>query len=385
MFTIDIQDQILDKLNTLIVVLNNDGVMEYVSKSAQKLLGYNEQALLGNNWRELTGFSISEGEFVKTKIVSLLKNQATTQSFEHQLRTSSGGKKWVRWNVSFLNEEQFIAIGYDITESKIKEKQLLAINKELTDKNDDLTASVQYAKRIQQSILRNPLKLNALFKDAFILYKPKDIVSGDYYWFSETEQYTFIAAVDCTGHGVPGAMMSMVANSIFKEVFLNRYLELPSVILQGLDEELNKAVNYNQEATFNDGMDVALVRIDKTTNELLFAGAFRNAIIVRNNQIIELKGSRYPIGFYSGIEKKFNNTAFQLFENDMLYLYTDGFIDQFGGERNKKLNKINFKELLLTINTMSAIEQEAFLEYAFNNWKQDNEQTDDVLIVSVKI
>lgn len=385
MFALDIQDQILDKLNTLIVVLNNDGSVEYVSKSAQDLLGYNSQELIGNNWFEATRYSKTEGEFIKAKIISILKRKAHSQTFEHILKTASGGKKWVRWNVSFLNDDQIIGVGYDITEQKEKERQLIKINKELVEKNDDLTASVQYAKRIQESILQTPEQLQQLFSESFVLYKPKDIVSGDYYWFYETEHYKFVAAIDCTGHGVPGAMMSMVANSIFKEVFINRKITSPALILNGLDEELNKAVNTNQEATFNDGMDVSLIRVDKMSNELTFAGAFRNLLIVRDNQLIELKGSRYPIGFYSGIEKIFEETIFQLQGNDYLYLFTDGYIDQFGGERNKKLNKFNFKDLLLTINEMESNEQESFLEYAFNNWKQGNPQTDDVLVIGLKM
>ena len=385
MFALDIQDQILDKLNTLIVVLNNDGSVEYVSKSAQQLLGYQLDDLIGNNWFDVTRFSKREGEQIKSKIISILKRKANAQSFEHLIKTASGGRKCVRWNLSFLNDEQIIAVGYDITEAKEKEKQLLRINKELSDKNEDLTASVQYAKRIQESILQTPERLSQLFNQSFVLYKPKDIVSGDYYWFYETEQYKFIAAVDCTGHGVPGAMMSMVANSIFKEVFINKQIISPALILNGLDEELNRAVNTNQEATFNDGMDVSLIRVDKTTNELVFAGAFRNLLIVRDNDIIELKGSRYPIGFYSGIEKIFEEIIFKLQSKDALYLFTDGFIDQFGGERNKKLNKFNFKDLLLTLNEMESDEQEAFLDYAFNNWKQDNPQTDDVLVIGIKV
>jgi serine phosphatase RsbU (regulator of sigma subunit) len=132
-------------------------------------------------------------------------------------------------------------------------------------------------------------------------------------------------------------------------------------------------------------VDVALIRIDKKNNVLSFSGAFRSVLISRGNNITELKGSRYPIGFYSGVEKQFETQDCQLQENDSLYLFTDGFIDQFGGERNKKLNKSNFKELLLTVSDMNMDEQEAFLEYAFNNWKQDNDQTDDVLVVGIKI
>ena len=310
MFAIDIQDQILDKLNTLIVVLNKSGSIEYVSKSAQQLLGYNSQDLLGNAWWEITRFSKPEGEEVKNKILSSFIHQNnTTQTFENKLKTSAGGTKWVRWNVSYLNEEQLVGIGYDITDNKLNEKLLIESNKLLLDKNKDVTDSIYYAQRIQQSILQTPELLKKYFSESFLLYKPKDIVSGDYYWFYEDDIYKYIAVVDCTGHGVPGAMMSMVANSMFKEVFINRKISNPSEILKALDEELEKTINKNQDATFNDGMDVSLIRIDKSTSELVFAGAFRSVLIVSKNEITELKGSRYPIGFYSGIEKKFDSVV----------------------------------------------------------------------------
>ena len=386
MFAIDIQDQILDKLNTLIVVLNKSGSIEYVSKSAQQLLGYKSEELLGNAWWEVTRFSKPEGEQVKNKILTSFSNQnITTQAFEHELKTSAGGRKWVRWNVSYLNDEQLIGIGYDITENKLNEKRLIEKNIQLLEQNKDITDSIYYAQRIQQSILQSPELLNKYFNESFLLYKPKDIVSGDYYWFYEDEIYKYVAVVDCTGHGVPGAMMSMVANSMFKEVFINRKISNPSEILKALDEELASSINKNPDATFNDGMDVSLIRIHKTTNELVFSGAFRSILISRKNEITELKGSRYPIGFYSGIEKEFETKTFQLQKEDMIYLFTDGFIDQFGGQKNKKLNKSNFKDLLNTINDMNMDEQEAFLEYSFNNWKQDLDQTDDVLVVGLKI
>ena len=386
MFAIDVQDQILDKLNTLIVVLNDDGSIDYVSKSAQQLLGYNSQELLGNNWWEATRFSKPEGEQVKNKILDIFSNRKiSTQTFEHELRTSVGGKKWIRWNVSYLNDDQLVGIGYDITDNKVNEKRLLESNKQLSEQNKDITDSIYYAQRIQQSILQTQEHLNGYFKNSFLLYKPKDIVSGDYYWFYEDELYKYVAAVDCTGHGVPGAMMSMVANSMFKEVFINRKITDPSSILKALDEELEKTINKNQDATFNDGMDVSLIRIEKSTNLLSFSGAFRSILIARENEITELKGSRYPIGFYSGVEKEFDTETFQLIKNDSIYLYTDGFNDQFGGEKNKKLNKANFRELLKTIQDMNMDEQEAFLEYSFNNWKQDNDQTDDVLVIGIRI
>ena len=386
MFAIDIQDQILDRLNTLIVVLNKRGSIEYVSKSAQYLLGYNPNDLLGNAWWEIIRFSKPEGEEVKQKILSSFDNTSiTSQSFEHKLKTSVGGIKWIHWNVSYLNEEQLIGIGYDITENKNSERRLIETNKRLSEQNKDITDSIYYAQRIQRSILQKQEKLKQMFVDSFLLYKPKDIVSGDYYWFYEDDEFKYVATVDCTGHGVPGARMSMVANAMFKEVFINQQISHPAEILKALDVELEKSMNVNQEMIAYDGMDVSLIRITKATNELAFAGAFRSLLIVRNGEVIEINGSRYPIGFYSGIDKAFETQYVQLKNNDCIYLFTDGFTDQFGGEKNKKLKKSNFKELLSTIYEMDLEEQEAFLEYSFNNWKQDVDQTDDVLVIGLKI
>ncbi|MBS1651889.1 MAG: SpoIIE family protein phosphatase [Bacteroidetes bacterium] len=386
MFELELQDQILNKLNTLIVVLNNDGSIDFVSKSAQQMLGYNSQDLLGLNWWEKTRFSKPEGELIKNKIVHVFKqNKNTTQTFEHELKTSIGGKKWVRWNISSLNNEQLIGIGYDVTESKLNEKRLIESNAKLSDKNKDITDSIYYAQRIQKAILQTQAQLKSIFSHSFLIYKPKDIVSGDYYWFYEDEKYCYAAVADCTGHGVPGAMMSMVAKAMFKEVFINKKITAPDLILTALDEELDKSIYKNNDSTFNDGMDVALIRIDKITNCLTYAGAFNSILILSNQELIELKGDRYPIGFYSGIEKNFCATTIQLKQNDCIYLFSDGYVDQFGGEKNKKLNKSNFKELLKTMNDMEIEEQEAFLEYSFNNWKQDTEQTDDVLVIGIKV
>ena len=386
MVTLDIQEQILDKLNTLIVVLNHDGSVDYVSKSARQLLGYEPDELLGNNWWEATRFSKPEGIEVKRKLMSIFNNNpGGSYTFEHLLRTSQGGKKWIYWNVSPLNESQLVGVGYDITDKKQSEKKLIEQNKKLTEQHKDITDSIRYAKRIQESILQTPEQINTIFENAFLLYKPKDIVSGDYYWFHENESYKFAAAVDCTGHGVPGAMMSMIANSIFKEVFFNLKETETDKILYALDKELEKALKSNQVENSNDGMDVALIRIDKTSGELQFSGALRSIMIVENDTINEIRGSRYPLGFYPDVKKQFEKFSYFPEKGSNVYLYSDGFCDQFGGEQIRKMNRVNFKELLRTAFDIPMDEQEAFLEYSFNNWKQQEVQTDDVLVIGIKL
>jgi serine phosphatase RsbU (regulator of sigma subunit) len=180
-------------------------------------------------------------------------------------------------------------------------------------------------------------------------------------------------------------MMSMVANSIIKEVLLNKKVKSVSGILYELDRELFKAINSYGSELSSDGMDVAVISISKKTNRLHFAGAFRPMIIVRREQVMEFRASRFPLGFYNDVEKVFDEQVILLQPGDNLFLFTDGFIDQFGGGENKKLNKRNFKELVKMIADMPVDEQESFLDYSFNNWKQEEEQTDDVLVVGIKI
>jgi PAS domain S-box-containing protein len=382
----DIQEQILEKLNALVVVLNSQGNAEYVSQSACQLLGYDPDQLIGSNWWEVTRFSKPEGERTRNKIIALMrKGTNTTETFEHLFKTSYGGQKWIRWNVSYLDDEQIIGIGYDITDQKLQEKQLLERNRLLQQQNKEIKDSIFYAQRIQQNSLQSKEYVSSVFNNSFVLYRPKDIVSGDFYFFFQDEENKYAIAVDCTGHGVPGAMMSMVANSIIKEVLLNKKAKAVSQILYELDKELFKCINSYGTGINSDGMDAAVLSINKKSGRLHFAGAFRPLLIIRNEQVIELKASRYPLGFYNDVDKIFEEHVILLQPGDNLYMFTDGFIDQFGGQQNKKLNRKNFRELLRTAAEMAPAEQEAFLEYSFNNWRQEEEQTDDILVIGIKI
>jgi len=386
METMDIQDLILDKLNTLIVVLNNNGEIEYVSKSAEPVLGYSPNDLLGNYWWEATRFNKPEGELIKKRLMGLF--HAPTQQvhyFEHKLKTSAGIPRWFGWNVSYLNESKLVGIGMDITDKKRSEKELLDANQLLNEKNKEITSSIRYAKRIQNNILQSEKFISQIFPKHFVLYKPKDIVSGDFYFFHEDENNKYAIAIDCTGHGVPGAMMSMLANSIIKEVLLNKKIKSPAQILYELDKELFTSINSYGYEISSDGMDAAVACIHKKSNRLHFAGALRPLIIIRNEQVLELKANKYPLGFFSHIEKVFEEQVLLLQPNDNLFLFSDGYADQFGGEENKKLNKRNFKDLLGAVSTMPSDEQEGYLDYALTNWKQDQEQTDDVLVIGIKI
>lgn len=378
---------VLDKLDTLVVVVNNKGDVEYVSNSSKKLLGYEPEQLLGEQWWIKPRLSLQEGQEIREKIKNVLLHDSSriSQGFEHAFKTSQGMIKWFKWSSTVVNENQLIGIGLDITEKKLSEQRMLEVNRSLTERNKEIMDSINYAKKIQQAILPDPTFLKEKFADGFVLYQPKDVVSGDYYFFHETEEKKYVAVIDCTGHGVPGAMMSVIANSLLKEVFFNKKLTQPDEILYTLDELLFDALNKNNtEEIRYDGMDISLVAINKETRLMEFAGAMRPIFVIQNNGLIEIKGSKFPLGFHHCIKDFVLNTI-QLNRGDMIFLSSDGYGDQFGGDRNKKMNRRAFKELLLSVVDMSGEEQEAFLEYAHKNWKQDEEQTDDILVVGVRV
>lgn len=382
-----VQDFILEKLNTLIVVLGSDGNVEYVSPSVQRLLGFGQSQLLGEGWWNLTRRDAEERKLVRGQINALLADTSDIShvSFERALQTSIGETRWIFWNMSRGDDGTLIGIGYDITERKVAEQKLQQKNRELQLKNTEMLASIQYAKRIQDAVLPDAQGLKSYFEDAFVYFRPRDVVSGDFYWYYARGNKVFVAAIDCTGHGVPGALMSVIANGLVRDVVIRRGLEEPDEILHAIDSEMEAALNSNAGTATADGMDIALCVFDKEKNILSFSGAFRPLLRVRNDEVTEFRGSRYPIGFYPGIDKVFEKNEIALESGDSFYMFSDGYIDQFGGEKGKKLNRKRFIELLLQVQSMNLEEQESFLDYALNNWKQEEEQTDDVLVIGIKV
>jgi len=379
---------ILSQLNILILVVNQQGNIEYVGPSVKPLLGYEPESLLGQGWWDLTRKNERERFSNKTEIVNILNGKEAIKpvSFERAITASDGTIKWILWNISYNDNNTLIGIGHDITTRKRAENLLQEKNKELQLKNTEIGQSIEYAKRIQEAITQEPGMLNMLFGDAFILYKPRDIVSGDFYWYYKKGNKVFVAAVDCTGHGVPGAMMSVMANGLVHEAIVKKGIENPGDILNAIDSELSARLSKADGTVATpDGMDIALTVFDYDTLTVSYAGAFRPLILVRNNEITEYRGSRYPIGFYEDVVKTFDTQTIPLQQGDRIYLFSDGYVDQFGGEERKKLNRKRFYELLLNIQTMKMEEQKAYLEYAFTNWKQDEIQTDDILVVGLEV
>ena len=286
-----------------------------------------------------------------------------------------------------------LALSRDIIE---KEHDIVISQKdEIEEKNREILSSIRYAKRIQSALLPHEEVLDELYKEYFVLYQPKDIVSGDFYWATkvrtttgtEGDKYVHLFAVaDCTGHGVPGAFMSLIGNNFLKQSAKDKSINTPAQALDFLN--LNVIATLNQsviDSPVRDGMDIVLVAIDFGTNELQFAGANNPIYIIRNKELIILKPDKHAIGSISEVVKSFTNHKFNLESGDCIYLFTDGYADQFGGKDGKKLKYRKFEELLLQNAHLPMKEQKLILKTVFEDWKTGYEQTDDVCVVGIKI
>jgi serine phosphatase RsbU (regulator of sigma subunit) len=261
-------------------------------------------------------------------------------------------------------------------------------------KNENITDSLKYAQRIQKAILGNEEEILCNFKEGFIFFKPKDIVSGDFFWFSQiffnTEKkssYRILIAADCTGHGVPGAFMTVMGNALLDEIVNERATVMPHLILHELDKKIIATLQ-KQNFSQNDGMDMVVLVIeekDDHTKQVHWAGAKNPLYYIRQGQLYEIKGDKFPIGGNPLKNSKvFYTRTLPLEENDIFYLFTDGFQDQFGGQENKKYMVKRFRNFLLNISHLPLSEQGEKLAQEFFAWKGKREQTDDVLVMGIK-
>jgi len=258
---------------------------------------------------------------------------------------------------------------------------------DIEEKNRHIEDSIRYAKRIQNAILPPDQYVRRLFNDYFILYLPKDIVSGDFYWVSHTDNKAFIAAVDCTGHGVPGAFMSIVGHDRLNYAVNVEEARHPSDILDSLNRGVTGTLRQTRsELSVKDGMDIALLSIDFDKNTLEYAGAFNPLYHIRDNELQKISGDKFPIGAFVGEElNKFNNHELDLKSGDILYVFSDGYPDQFGGERNKKFMTKRFRELLMEVHGQPMKKQKELLTQRIHDWMGENEQVDDILIIGIRI
>ena len=265
-------------------------------------------------------------------------------------------------------------------------------NAEISIQNKQITDSINYAKSIQSAVLPSINILNKLFPINFLFFKPKDIVSGDFYWFSAIEQYKIIVAADCTGHGVPGAFMSMLGVTMLNEIVNKRQILKADLILNELREQIK--ISLSQTGNIfeqKDGMDISLCIINSENLNLQFAGAYNSLYIIRKTQNTEnyqlqvIKGNNMPIGVHPKDKEPFTNNQIQLIKNDRLYLFSDGYVSQFGGEQNEKFTTRRFKELLLKIQDNELVNQRIIIENSLNDWQGKQRQVDDIIVIGIQI
>ncbi|MBU8893680.1 MAG: tetratricopeptide repeat protein [Bacteroidales bacterium] len=259
-------------------------------------------------------------------------------------------------------------------------KDLLAFQKK------QITDSIEYASRIQTAVLPPGEYISKLIPEHFILYKPRDIVSGDFYWITHKDEKIVIAAVDCTGHGVPGAFMSMLGFAFLNEI-VNKNTELKaSTILNQLRDYVKESLHQTgKDDETKDGMDIALCIIDPENLRLQYSGAYNPLYLIRNDNFISLKADRMPIGIHIIEKESFTNHEIDIQTGDVVYIFTDGYIDQFGGPDVRKFKLLPFKEMLIRIKDMPMDEQKKVLEDEFYKWKGNYEQIDDVLVMGIRI
>ncbi|MBA3665642.1 MAG: tetratricopeptide repeat protein [Bacteroidetes bacterium] len=265
--------------------------------------------------------------------------------------------------------------------------QLASKNKLIEEKNKEITDSINYARIIQHSLLASKPMLDKNLGDYFILYKPKDIVSGDFYWAAETSDGFTLACVDCTGHGVPGAFMSLIGKENLDKALSKT--TSPQKILSDLNKGVKNSLNQNEASASRDGMDAAVVRLEQKTNStrLTYSGANRPLWIIRadGNQVEEIKATKCAIGGFTDNNQVFKEHVIELKTGDSFFIFTDGFVDQFGGNNQKKITTKFFKELLLNNRDGKISSLSTVLENFFSGWKGQNEQIDDVLVIGVKV
>ena len=256
----------------------------------------------------------------------------------------------------------------------------------LEAKSIEMEESIRYAGSLQRSILPNEQIFKNAFTDAFVLFQPKDIVSGDFYWIFQHHDDIYFAVGDCTGHGVPGALVNIAGNTLLRQLIRIEGLTEPGDIMRLLDSELVSLFNENlTEGNTRDGMDIVFCKFNLRKMQGSFCGAGRPLLLVRNGNLVEFKKGPDSIGYTSEQRKTFETVYFDLRENDKFYLFSDGYTDQFGGENVKKFNRERFRNLLLSMNEMNFSKQKKELLFSYNNWKGRQEQIDDVCVIGVSI
>lgn len=316
---------------------------------------------------------------------------------KHLEKEIENRKQIQKKNIQLLADTHILNRELQTSEEELKQnlQMVMVLNEELARQKKDITDSINYASRIQAALLPPIELINKLFDNYFIFNRPKNIISGDFYWIARKNNKIVIAVADCTGHGVPGGFMSILGMAYLTEVVNQSNKLISSEILENLRSRLIGTLHQTIEiGGANDGMDMALCILDKKTMNLEFSGAYNSLCLVKtsvpnipdsNYHLIELKGDRMPVGIYRKLDRKFTVQTTPVEKGDMVYLFSDGFQDQIGGKNQEKFKNNSFKELLVYLADKPVEEQKNLIELSFDGFRGDNKQTDDVLVFGIRI
>jgi PAS domain S-box-containing protein len=372
---------ILRETDNAVSVMDSKGDYQWINEGFTRLYGYSLEELINDKGRRRIG---SNSNLKVKDLINIWFGDKKTIIYESQNLTKSGNKIWAQTTLTpVLNSdnqvEKLIAIDADI--SKIKDAEEIIIRK-----NQDITDSIEYAKRIQQAMLPPYKIIENAAADNFIINIPKEIISGDFYWAAKIKDEYIIIVADCTGHGVPGAFMSMLGIALLNKIVNERSITEPANILNRLKIDiLNSLRITGDEDDTRDGMDISIVKINHKKQELVFAGAMNSAFVLRKGEIHELEADKMPIGMHFNMTMPFGQVSYNFKRSDQLYLFSDGFADQFGGQNFKKFKLLRLKNLLLEIEKQTMESQKETLLEKFYEWKGNNDQIDDLLMIGIKL
>jgi PAS domain S-box-containing protein len=372
--------QALSENSPDLIIRLEEGAITYINPIIEYYTGKGAAAFLNKKTRE-TGLDHSILESW-AKIVAQVSESGGKMILEMDFPSTMGNRIMQVHAIPENDEkgvlESVLVVSHDITDRK-------KIELEVQHQNRKITESIRYAKRIQGAILPNARLIDRTLRDSFILYKPRDVVSGDFPWFAQVKDDIFMAAVDCTGHGVPGALLSLVGYFLLNDIVRSRRILEPGRILDLLDEGVSTTLRPDEDAGTKDGMDISLCRINLEEKEVVYAGAHRPLYVVRDGVLEEIKGNKFPIG--GGIFKNqtnFTSTRIKMKHGDSIYFCSDGFCDQFGGPKGRKFGTRQLREIIEKVHTIPMKEAEAIFEDQWETWKGKQKQTDDVLLIGIK-
>jgi PAS domain S-box-containing protein len=373
---------VASRTDNVVLIMDAEGRLEYVNESFVRLNRITLEELKKNVGETI--FEISNNPEIKTIVAEAVYYKKSV-NYEALNKFDDGTEIWESSTLTPIFDEEgvlkkIIIIDTNVTERK-KDEQIIR------QKNKDITDSISYARKIQHAILPQDDVIKTHLPNSFVLYMTKDIVSGDFYWFTHINGSSIIAAVDCTGHGVPGAFMSLIGYNILNKIVNEQKITDPKDILFELNNGILEAL-YKNESESKDGMDIAICKINHTENTVDYAGAMRPLWIINNNELREIKADKIPIGTTPESRDsaiRFTTHTIHANKGDIFYIFTDGYADQFGGDKNKKYSTAKFKELLIKNSNQPFQTQEQNCKQEHHQWKNNLEQVDDILVIGFTI